>query len=70
MKMKNIKPVLDSYPLNMSQEEFINKNVKTEQSLQESEEKIESENFDFDFEINDIKPILAFLVGELSELLS
>ena len=62
MKMKNIKPVLDSYPLTLSQEELLNKEVKTEQSFQESEEKIESENFDFDFEIkddvNDIKPIL------------
>jgi len=54
MKMKTIKPVLDSDSLNLSQEEFIT-DVKTEQSFQESEEKIESENF----EENDIKPNLA-----------
>ena len=68
--MKNIKPVSDSYPLNLSQEEFINKDVKTEQSFQESEEKIESENFYFDFEskddVNDIKPKLPD--GESEEI--
>ena len=46
------------------------KDVKTEQSFQESEEKIESENFDFDFEskddVNDIKPKLPD--GESEEI--
>ena len=52
--MKIAKPFLDSDPLTLSQEEFSSNNdVKTEQSFQESEEKIESEKFDFDFEIND-----------------
>ena len=38
-----------------------NKGVKTEQSFQKSEEKIESENYDFEIkdDVNDIKPILA-----------
>merc|ERR1711935_990264 len=48
IEMKIIKPVLDSDPLTLSEEEFNNKDVKTEQSFQESEEKIESENFDFE----------------------
>ena len=61
IKMKINNPVLDSDPLTLSQEEFNNKDVKTEQSFQESEEKIESENFDFEIkdDVNDIKPKLA-----------
>ena len=55
IEMKIIKPVLDCDPLTLSQEEFNNKDV------QESEDKIESENFDFEIkdDVNDIKPKLA-----------
>jgi len=60
-KMKLAKPFLDSNPLTLSQEEFSNNDVKTEQSFQESEEKIESENFDFEIndDANNIKTELA-----------
>ena len=68
-KMKLAKPFLDSDPLTLSQEEFSSNNdVKTEQSFQESEEKIESEKFDFDFEINDdANDIKTELADEESE---
>ena len=68
-KMKIAKPFLDSDPLTLSQEEFSSNNdVKTEQSFQESEEKIESEKFDFDFEINDdANDIKTELADEESE---
>jgi hypothetical protein len=63
-KMKNIKPFLSSDPLTLSHEEFNNNDMKTEQSFQESEEKIKSEKFDSDLEIkndnvNDFKTELA-----------
>ena len=61
-KMKIAKPFLDSDPLTLSQEEFSSNNdVKTEQSFQESEEKIKSEKFDFEIndDANDIKTELA-----------
>ena len=45
-KMKNIKPFLSSDPLTLSHEEFNNNDMKTEQSFQESEEKIKSEKED------------------------
>ena len=65
MKMKIIKPILDSDPLTFSQEEFNNNDVKTEQ---ESEEKIESEKIYFDFEINDdTNAIKTELADEESE---
>ena len=67
-KMKIAKPFLDSNPLTLSQEEFSNNDVKTEQSFQESEEKIQSEKFDFDFEINDdVNDIKTELADEESE---
>ena len=60
-KMKLAKSFLDSDPLTLSQEEFSNNDVKTEQSFQESEEKIKSEKFDFEIndDANDIKTELA-----------
>ena len=43
--IKIIRPFLNSDPLTLSQENFNNNDVKTEQSIQESEEKIDSEKF-------------------------
>ena len=68
MKMKNIKPFLNSNPLTLSHEEFNNNDMKTEQSFQESEEKIKSEKFDSDLEIkNDVNDFKTELADEESE---
>ena len=67
-KMKNIKPFLSSDPLTLSHEEFNNNDMKTEQSFQESEEKIKSEKFDSDLEIkNDVNDFKTELADEESE---
>ena len=68
MKMKNIKPFLNSNPLTLSHKEFNNNDMKTEQSFQESEEKIKSEKFDSDLEIkNDVNDFKTELADEESE---
>ena len=49
-------------------EEFNNNDMKTEQSFQESEEKIKSEKFDSDLEIkNDVNDFKTELADEESE---
>ena len=59
--MKNIKPFLDRDPLTLSHEKFNNNDMKTEQSYQESEEKIKSEKIDSDLEIkNDVNDFNDF----------
>ena len=64
-KLPYPRPFLDNDPLTMFQEDFNNNDVKTEQSLQESEEKIESEKIVSDLEINnDFNDIKTELVDE------
>ena len=59
------RPSLDNDPFSMFQEEINNNDVKTEQSVQESEEEIESEKFASDLEINnDFDDIKTELVDE------
>ena len=64
-KLPYPRPFLNNDPLTMFQEDFNNNDVKTEQSVQESEEKIESEKIVSDLEINnDFNAIKTELVGE------
>ena len=62
-KLPYPRPSLDNDPLTIFQEDLNNNDVKTEQSVQESEEKIGSEKFVSDLEIsnnfNDIKTELV-----------
>ena len=51
-KLPYPRPSLDNDPLTIFQEDLNNNDVKSEQSVQESEEKIESEKFVSDLEIN------------------
>lgn len=68
-KLPYPRPFLDNDPLTMFQEDFNNNDVKTEQSLQESEEKIESEKIVSDLEINnDFNDIKTELVDEEFEV--
>ena len=64
-KLPYPRPFLDNDPLTMLQEDFNNNDVKTEQSVQESDEKIESEKLVSDLEIkNDFNDIKTELVDE------
>ena len=64
-KLPYPRPFLDNDPLTMLQEDFNNNDVKTEQSVQESDEKIESEKIVSDLEINnDFNDIKTELVDE------
>ena len=64
-KLPYPRPFLDNDPLTMFQEDFNNNYVKTEQSVQESEEKIESEKIVSDLKINnDFNDIKTELVDE------
>ena len=64
-KLPYPRPFLGNDPLTMFQEDFNNNDVKTEQSVQESDEKIESEKIVSDLEINnDFNDIKTELVDE------
>ena len=64
-KLPYPRPFLDSDPLTMFQEDFNNNDIKTEQSVQELEAKIESEKCVSDLEINnDFNNIKTELVDE------
>ena len=64
-KLPYPRPSLNNDPLTIFQEDLNNNDVKTEQSVQESEEKIESEKFASDLEINnDFDDIKTELVDE------
>ena len=71
-KLPYLRPSLDNDPLTIFQEDLNNNDVKTEQSVQELEKKIESEKFASDLEINndfnDIKTELVEKVLQSAEM--